>query len=76
MKAKEVKILMKKIMSLMLGLVFVGSLMVVGCAPKQEEATQQAPVMEETVPAAMENTPAAEVAPETTEAGTEVAPAE
>ncbi len=50
---------MKKLMALVLGLVFVGSMvMVIGCTPKQE--AQQAPAMEEAAPAG--NTPAAEQA--------------
>lgn len=53
---------MKKLVSLLLGIVFIGSLMMVGgCAPKQE-AAQQAPAMEEAAPVAGENTPSAEQA--------------
>ncbi len=70
---------MKKFMSLLLSLVFVGSMLVVmGCAPKQETATA-VPTMEQTAPAAGENTPGAEAVPgaaTTPAAGQEAAPAE
>lgn len=68
---------MKKFMSLLFSVVFVGSMMVVmGCAPKQE-ATQEAPAVEQTVPGSMENSPAAEATPaEAPAADQEAAPAE
>jgi hypothetical protein len=67
---------MKKVLSLLLTLVFVGSMMVVmGCAPKQD-ATQAAPAMEAPA-AAMSTTPGAEVpAAATTPVAGEAAPAE
>ena len=48
---------MRKYMALVLGMMFVGSVLVAGCTPKQEPAAQ-APAMEEG--AAMGVTPAAE----------------
>ncbi|MBN1595381.1 hypothetical protein JW933_05580 [candidate division FCPU426 bacterium] len=63
---------MKKLLSLLLVVLFGGSmLMVAGCAPKQAE--QAAPAMEEAAPAMDEAAPAGE---EAVPAGEEAAPAE
>jgi hypothetical protein len=53
---------MKKIVSLILSIAFIGSILVVaGCAPKQE--AQQAPAMEQQAPAAEGTTMPAEAMP-------------
>jgi hypothetical protein len=66
---------MKKFMILAMGLVFAGSMMVSGCAPKQEEAAQ-APAMEEPMPAEEGTTPAAEQAMPAAGEAAPVAPAQ
>lgn len=47
---------MKKILGVALVALFGASMMMAGCAPKAEEATQAAPAMEEMTPVAPEGT--------------------